>query len=321
MNIKRFIKICKMSQDEVKKYATKRLNTTHGVYMEDGFVYAKGTFPVLLVAHMDTVHKKRVHNVIRKNGSISSPQGIGGDDRCGIYMVLEIAKHWNCHVLFCEDEEIGGVGANKFVKSKHAKSLDVNYIVELDRRGSTDAVFYDCDNQAFTDFVCKEYFKEAWGTFSDISVIAPSVGVSAVNLSSGYHNAHTEAEYVVEKEVDRIIEEVEKLLDRTDNSRYEYVERKVDYSRYYDYDKWYSRDFYYGYTGYTGNNANSKTDAEDEENYFEIEYMCEDGQTGYEYVEATSREQAEYEFLVYNPTIPYGYIIDVRNYGKVGAWK
>ena len=69
-----------------------------------------------------------------------SPQGIGGDDRAGVYMILEIIKQANCHVLFCEDEEIGDIGAKKFVKSN--MPLPVYYIIELDRQRHNDAVYY-----------------------------------------------------------------------------------------------------------------------------------------------------------------------------------
>ena len=38
------------------------------------------------------------------------------------------------------------------------------------------------------------YFKTAWGSVSDISTIAPALGVAAVNLSSGYFDEHTTRE-------------------------------------------------------------------------------------------------------------------------------
>ena len=83
--MKNFENICKMSQGKLKAYLTKYLKRHYNyVKSSDGFLYAKGTFPVLLVAHMDTVHKDAVQQVIYEGNIISSPQGIGGDDRCGI---------------------------------------------------------------------------------------------------------------------------------------------------------------------------------------------------------------------------------------------
>ena len=46
-----------------------------------------------------------------------SPQGIGGDDRAGVYMILRLIQDLHCHVLFCEAEETGGHGAKAFVQS------------------------------------------------------------------------------------------------------------------------------------------------------------------------------------------------------------
>jgi hypothetical protein len=161
-----------------------------------GFLYAEGTVPVMLVAHLDTVHKNRVQTICySKDGNIlMSPQGIGGDDRAGVYIVLELLAHHKCHVLFCEDEEYGAIGAHAFA---HSCILpDVNYIVEVDRRGEKDAVFYDCYNPEFTDFVCNFGFVENFGSFSDISVIAPVLGVAAVNISAGYSNEHTLHEHI-----------------------------------------------------------------------------------------------------------------------------
>jgi putative aminopeptidase FrvX len=67
-----------------------------------------------------------------------SPYGIGGDDRAGVYMIMQILKAARCHVLFCEDEETGGNGAREFTKS--SIHPEIHYIVELDRRDTNDAV-------------------------------------------------------------------------------------------------------------------------------------------------------------------------------------
>ena len=157
---------------------------------KSGFLYAEGTVPVLLVAHLDTVHTHRPDIICCSEDGryLMSPYGIGGDDRAGVYMILMLMRECHCHILFCEDEELGGVGARKFTNSKLRP--EVNYIVELDRRGRNDAVFYHCDNPDFTEFVCSFGFKENSGSFSDISVVAPHLKTAAVNISAGYFNEH-----------------------------------------------------------------------------------------------------------------------------------
>ena len=223
-----FKRICQMSQDNLKKFVSKELKATHDkIIAGDGYVYAQGTFPVLLVAHLDTVHSKlpSVITYDEKSDSLSSPQGIGGDDRCGVYMILEIIKHFNCSVLFCEDEEIGCIGAEKFIKTDLAKTLEFNYIIEFDRKGKDDAVFYNCNNEAFEKFITEKFYKTAWGSFSDISVLAPFLKCAAVNLSCGYYNAHTTNEYVVMGEMlDSIYQACQILQKTTDEDKFEYVD-------------------------------------------------------------------------------------------------
>lgn len=226
--MKKFVDICKMSQKEVKEYMAEYLTGyKYKVENKDGFLYAKGDVPVLLVAHMDTVHKQLPVTIYEIDGRISSPQGIGGDDRCGIFIIMNIVKNLHCSVVLCEDEEIGGVGARKFSNSPFINQLDVNYMIEFDRMNAKDAVFYSCDNTKFTKFVT-DYtgFKEACGSFSDISIIAPAAKIAAVNLSCGYYKAHTTDEYVVYNEMMETAWTAEDLI-TTECDKFEYVPRKM----------------------------------------------------------------------------------------------
>lgn len=238
-----FIKLCKKTQEELKKTLPSELLKAgyEDVAIGDGYIYAKGTVPVLLTAHMDTVHKETVKDWYeyvddKGNHIISSPQGIGGDDRCGIYMILEIIKEHKCSVLFCEDEEIGGVGSDKFCRTDLINELkELNYLIELDRAHAKDAVFYDCDNPDFTEFITRETgYVEEYGSFSDISWLSPACGVASVNLSCGYYSAHTKYEEVVVEEMLHTIEIVKKLL-KKETVKFEYIERV--YQK-YTWDKW-----------------------------------------------------------------------------------
>ena len=192
-----FETILRLPQMELKKRLKAELKSRgYPVTDKPGYLYAEGTIPVLLVAHMDTVHRQPVEQVCYSaDGAVAmSPQGIGGDDRCGVWIILQILRTANCHVLFCEDEEVGCVGAKKFTRG--SLQPQVNYIVELDRRGSNDAVFYRCDNPEFEDFVTSFGFETAGGSCSDISYIAPYLETAAVNISCGYYCEHQRHEYI-----------------------------------------------------------------------------------------------------------------------------
>ena len=83
-------------------------------------------------------------------------------------------------------------------------------------------VYYGCDNPEFRDFVEELGFEEACGSFSDISVLAPYLKTAAVNLSTGYYNAHRTHEMidttVMAANVERVIEMV---MTPTEHYRYQ----------------------------------------------------------------------------------------------------
>ena len=292
---KEFEKICRMSQKSLKNHVKQRLQMRYEeVIVDDGFVYAQGSFPVLLVAHLDTVHSKLPNMILydKDQNTVSSPNGIGGDDRCGVYMIFEIIKKFNCSVLFCEDEEDGGIGANKFVKTDLARTLDFNYIIEFDRANANDAVFYSCDNYDFEKFITRDFYKINYGTYSDICDIAPVIGCAAVNLSCGYYKAHTKDEYVVLSDMENSIKAACDILARTtQNDKFEYVE-------YFEYGAWNG----YGYNGFIDYN---------DQVYYLIQYISEHGVEEWYETFARSKAEAVGHFVMDNPKVSYENIIDV----------
>lgn len=291
---KMFEKICRMSEKNLKNFVKQKLQKMYGkVVCQDGFVFAQGTFPVMLVCHLDTVHKECVKQIIysEDGDTVSSPQGIGGDDRNGVYSVLEIIKKFNCSVLFCEQEEKGGIGAGKFIKTELAKELDFNYIIEFDRANANDAVFYQCANDEFEKFITKEFYKTAFGSFSDICEVAPFIGCAAVNLSCGYYRAHTTSEYVVLSEMERSIQEACKILERTtENDKFNYVESYCSAAA-----DWIDElyDDYYG----------SK--------YYVVEYVDKNNIMCWYDTIAHSKAEAVGKFVMECPDIPFENVIDV----------
>ena len=106
---RRLEKMCCMTQEELSVYVEREMvSHNRNVFSGKGWIYSPGTIPILLCAHLDTVHKETPKSIVYEQGRMSSPEGIGGDDRCGVYMILNIIKNYNCHVCFFEDEEYGG---------------------------------------------------------------------------------------------------------------------------------------------------------------------------------------------------------------------
>ena len=103
-----FEEIFQFSQERLKQaLETELIENGYAVQKQSGFLYAQGTVPVLLVAHLDTVHRTQPETICYSaDGTVMmSPQGIGGDDRAGVYMILRLIQRVHCHVLFCEDED------------------------------------------------------------------------------------------------------------------------------------------------------------------------------------------------------------------------
>ena len=220
-----FEQIFQLSQKRLKQALEAELIASeYTVQKQKGFLYAEGSTPVLLVAHLDTVHRALPETICYSaDGTVMmSPQGIGADDRAGVYMILRLIQSCHCPVLFCEDEETGGCGARAFTKSGIVP--DVNYIVELDRVGNNDAVFYQCRNRQFEQYINGFGFQTAFGSFSDISILAPHLNLAAVNLSTGYYHAHQPGEYVRLDEVEDLVGRIAKLL-QTKTEQFSYTQR------------------------------------------------------------------------------------------------
>lgn len=239
--------LLKLTQEELKTFLYKYLKEKNMLTIfDDGYIYVEGNIPILLVAHMDTVFDEPPKNLYydRKNDKIFSREGgIGGDDRCGVYAIMKILEQFRPHVLFTEDEEIGGVGAEKTVEK--LPKPNVKYIIEFDRRGSNDCVFYDCGNDEFMHYVESFGFVTEYGTFSDISVLGSAWDIGAVNLSSGYYNEHTKNEYIKFKELEHNINRVKSMLKKHKKAPYfDYQEIKYTpqgHSIFYD--NWSEGDF------------------------------------------------------------------------------
>lgn len=217
--------IFRLTQQQLKKTLHKYLCSLYGadnVINDNGYLYAKGTHPVLLVAHLDTVHKSPPKNIIYSDdgSQFLSSEGIGGDDRCGVLIILSIIKQLKCSVVFCEDEEIGCVGSTHFCNAK--LNLDVNYAVEFDRKGNNDYVFYKDFNKDFENHIKKYGFVRAYGSFTDISVIADAYKIECVNISSGYYNPHTLAEFVDINDMNDIATRAFYMIEEKTN-KFEYI--------------------------------------------------------------------------------------------------
>lgn len=231
------------------------------VRADELYLYAPGSVPVLLVAHGDTVHAEPPAGddifYDERRGVLWSPEGLGADDRAGVLGILEILRRGlRPHVLITLGEESGCRGASAFVRD--VKDTGVVYVVELDRKNSGEAVFYDCANEKFKEYVLGYGFTEAVGTYTDISVLCPAWSVAGVNLSCGYYYAHTHSEHLVLSSLWETVEKLERMLRElpprmkrfkyvASKEKVKWISKRMLYGLYDEYDDY---PYYYPRTGY-----------------------------------------------------------------------
>ena len=233
---KLFEQLVGLRQAALKKVLSNCLKRYYPAVVETGdYIYCEGTIPIALVAHMDTVFKDPATEVFydtRKNVVIS-PQGLGADDRAGVFAILKIVQTGlRPHIIFTTDEEKGCIGADQLALLE-CPFEDLRYIIELDRRGADDCVFYDCDNKEFIKYVESFGFVEAWGSFTDICCLMSAWGVAGVNLSVGYRDEHSQHETLWVGNLLNTIEKVKKMLsvEVKDIPQFEYIESKWSYNK------------------------------------------------------------------------------------------
>lgn len=170
----------------------------------NGQIYRFNEGVPLVSAHLDSVSKSRpkgIHLDYEK-GIIRGTNNIGADDKNGIWIVLRLLElRPDLSFIFSVEEEVGGK-----VNELPLDQLKVPYALIFDRKGASDIIGVkndycceDLENEIYrlgTDYG----FKPCLGVLSDCDVLYQYV--PCVNLSCGYHLAHTEKEYTVISELD-----------------------------------------------------------------------------------------------------------------------
>jgi hypothetical protein len=161
--------------------------------------------------------------------TLTGNTSLGADDRAGIAAILHyLDLGLRPYILFPSGEESGGLGTTEFIKTDLSTfSGRLNFMIQFDRQGTTDAVQYSDSNDTLMKvFESTGFFKKAEGSFTDISLLMPALNVSGLNLSIGYSGQHTAHEKLDVNAFDRAIEEAYKILTTMDlNVKHQYLKR------------------------------------------------------------------------------------------------
>jgi len=224
-----FAKIAKMRSDTLLQKYLPSIISDFGYFPKIGkhYLYAKGKIPILLVAHVDTVFAKPPQKIFfdRKYRVFFSPDGLGADDRAGVFGIIKIiSRGFRPYLLFTDLEESGAIGAHNFV---NREKPEFNAIFALDRKGENEAAIYNCDSEELNEILNEYGFKIVTGSFSDISVICPKFGIAGANLSAGFYENHTRYEYFDENALTKTIEKLSAILENPPEKPILYVPKPI----------------------------------------------------------------------------------------------
>lgn len=227
MNIKELLLL--NNQDELMDYIInfiRKSNKYHSVTDVNGGVLAlpKGAnkYPLICI-HLDTIntHKKaelKTEDLIIDGDIISlntkaKAVCLGGDDRAGVYIALQLIKAKKPFAFgFFKDEEVGCHGSSSL--SSYINSLDnVTAFIGLDRRGADEVATYGYDNKELINIFESKGYIEAVGRVTDASNLSTlsDKGLACVNLSVGYYNEHTNKEILNTTAMNRTLKVLKNL--------------------------------------------------------------------------------------------------------------
>lgn len=214
------------------------------------------TYPCI-VAHMDQVQDKHSKDfiayeaediIIGFSPKRREQQGLGADDKCGIWIGLKCLQKFEALKLaFFVGEEIGCKGSGQAEMDFFS---DCRFVIEPDRKGAEDLITQIgwtplCSDDFLKDIGFKKFgYKETDGMMTDIEALKDNgLAISCINLSCGYYKPHTDQEFVYKPALSNCLAFIEHII-KTCTKVYPHVDMTSQYERenyYYDvYDDYYS---------------------------------------------------------------------------------
>ena len=278
MNIDKFKELLSVpsktyQEEDMVEYICNELDSIEGVtyYRDDMMnVYAtKGVleedeFYPMFIAHTDTVHSKidkivvkeerlkrpntfgktfddKLVDVLKAYDEGGNPTGIGGDDKCGIFICLELLKQLDkVKIGLFVSEETGCHGSSKCDESF---LTDVGYITQYDAPGNhliteicSGVRLFDRDSEFFEKSI--SVIESAFGNemliqshpYTDVSQLKKKIDVSCINMSCGYYNMHTKEEFISLEDVERAIEAGKNMVFILGLKKYQYEYKPIVYT-------------------------------------------------------------------------------------------
>jgi putative aminopeptidase FrvX len=260
-------------EEDMVEYLCSEMDSIAGVtYYRDDMMniyatkgeLADGEFYPMFIAHTDTVHQKIDKIIVKEEKLVrpntfgktfdktevdclkaytenGNPTGIGGDDKCGIFICLELLKQLDkVKIGLFVSEETGCHGSSNcdenFLK-------DVGYITQYDAPGNhliseicSGVRLFDRESEFFTKTlkVIEESFENEMSVqshpYTDVSQLKKKADVSCINMSCGYYNMHSNQEFISIEDVRRAIDAGKNMVKELGYKKYEYVYKPIVYT-------------------------------------------------------------------------------------------
>jgi len=278
MNLDKFKELLSVSsktyqEEDMVEFLCDELDTIPGVsyYRDDMMnIYAvkgelnKGEYYPMFIAHTDTVHHKvdkiivKEENLIRPNTfgkefdevkvpclkaytEDGLPTGIGGDDKCGVFICLELLKTLDkVKIGLFVSEETGCHGSSKCDENF---LQDVGYITQYDAPGNhliteicSGVRLFERDSEFFNKSL--SVIEKSFGNemlvqshpYTDISQLKKKIDVCCINMSCGYYNMHSNQEFVCIEDVEKAILAGINMVNELGYLKYEYHYKPIVYT-------------------------------------------------------------------------------------------
>lgn len=206
------------------------------------------TYPCI-VAHLDQVQREHSRDfkatetrdiIFGYSPTTHAFEGLGADDKNGILIALEALKHYPAmKAAFFKEEETGCKGSEN---AEMTFFKDCRYVIQCDRRGSSDLI----TSIGFTDLCSEDFIRaanpEQWGyseengLMTDVETLKErGLEVSAVNMSCGYYNTHTDEEICHKRDLEKCWHLVQHIIeDCTDT--YPHTAQHIGYADDYEWE-------------------------------------------------------------------------------------